>query len=122
MLVWPWDSIVVVTLVVGVWLVVMGGSSRSCGDSRCATTPRPYARRESWYAIALIKPRRQADPATSTRTTSASRVADATAALATGMVGAAVEAVIGGIRRYQGAAKGIRDGWITDSQSRRLPR
>ena len=24
MLVWPWDSIVVLTLVVGVWLVVMG--------------------------------------------------------------------------------------------------
>jgi hypothetical protein len=46
-------------------------------------------------------------------------VADATAAVATGMVGAAVEGVIGG---FQGAAKGIRDRWITGSQSRRLPR
>lgn len=70
-------------------------------------------------AIALTKPKRQADPATPTRKTSASRVADATAAVATGMVGAAVEDVIGGI---QGAAKGIRDRWISGSQSRRLPR
>ena len=72
-----------------------------------------------WCASALTKPKRQADPAPSTRKTSASRVAVATAAVATGMVGAAVESVITGI---QGAAKGIRERWITGSQSRRLPR
>ena len=48
-----------------------------------------------------------------------SRVADATAAAAGGVVGAAAAGVIGGI---QGAAKGIRDGWSLGSQSRRLPR
>jgi hypothetical protein len=62
----------------------------------------------------------RSDPSSrSLRREATSRAADATAAMASRAVGAAVKGVIGGI---QGAANGIRDGWSAGSQSRRPPR
>jgi len=58
-LAWPWDSIVVLTLFTGIWLVVMG-SSRSSGI-RERNDSKSLREVEMSSATTFTKPRRQAD-------------------------------------------------------------